>query len=62
MAFNYLQNCTAAHRQFVEDLNNIQAYFDIHSYGQQWMHPYGFKEESSVSDDTLVRKLTKYNK
>ena len=41
--------------EYLESIDNMQAYLAYHNYGQMYMVPYGFQQEPPPDFDELVR-------
>nr|XP_039268546.1 carboxypeptidase B-like [Styela clava] len=47
---------TKNQRDFVESIENVRAYIDVHSYSQTWMYPYGYTK-SPAPDAAILEKI-----
>ena len=41
-----------------EDRPNVKAAISIHSYGQLWMSPYGYKSDTPTDYEEMVATIT----
>nr|XP_039268566.1 carboxypeptidase B-like [Styela clava] len=54
VAFSEIE--TKNQRDFVESIENVRAYIDVHSYSQTWMYPYGYTK-SPAPDAAILEKI-----